>query len=176
LRFVESPIVGAFVVEPESITDERGFFARTFCREEFSAHGLDPTLVQCSVSFNVLRGTLRGMHFQRKPHEEVKLVRCTMGAVHDVIVDLRPGSPTYRRWHGIELTALNHRALYIPEGVAHGFLTLQDASEVFYQMAHAFQPGSAAGVRWDDPAFAIAWPGEVRVISDRDRAFPDFVP
>jgi dTDP-4-dehydrorhamnose 3,5-epimerase len=124
----------------------------------------------------VLRGTLRGMHFQRKPHEEVKLVRCTMGAVHDVIVDLRPGSPTYRRWHGIELTALNHRALYIPEGVAHGFLTLQDASEVFYQMAHAFQPGSAAGVRWDDPAFAIAWPGEVRVISDRDRAFPDFVP
>ena len=176
MRFVESPIGGAFVVEPEPIADDRGFFARTFCRDDFSAHGLNPDLVQCSVSYNARQGTLRGMHYQRKPHEEAKLVRCTMGAIHDVIVDLRPGSRTYRRWHGVQLSADNRRALYIPKGVAHGFLTLQDASEVYYQMAHFFRPESATGVRWDDPAFGIEWPGEVHVISERDRTYPDFTP
>jgi dTDP-4-dehydrorhamnose 3,5-epimerase len=176
VKFVESPIAGAFVVEPEPVADDRGFFARTFCRDEFAARGLNPDLVQCSVSFNARRGTLRGMHYQREPHAEAKLVRCTMGAIQDVIVDLRPGSPTYRRWHGVELTALNRSALYIPEGIAHGFLTLEDASEVYYQMAHFFRPESAAGVRWDDRAFGIEWADEVRVISERDRTYPDFVP
>ena len=174
--FLETAVAGAFVIEAEPIADVRGFFARMFCSEEFAAKGLAAGLVQCSVSFNARRGTLRGMHFQKEPHEEAKLVRCTMGAIHDVVLDLRAHSPTYRRWHGVELSALNRRALYVPQGVAHGFLTLADDSEVFYQMAHPFQPGSAAGVRWDDPAFAIEWPGDVRVISERDRTYPDFRP
>jgi dTDP-4-dehydrorhamnose 3,5-epimerase len=176
VRFVPLALSGAFLVEPEPIRDERGFFARTFCRDEFAAHGLHPQLVQCSVSFNTARGTLRGMHYQRKPHEEAKLVRCTMGAIHDVLVDLRPASATFRRWVGVELSAENRHALYIPEGVAHGFLTLADGCEVFYQMAHVFEPESAAGVRWNDPAFGIEWPGEVRVISERDRNYGDFGP
>ncbi len=174
MKFVALPLQGAFVIEPEPITDERGFFARTFCREEFVTQGLNPELVQCSVSFNDRKGTLRGMHYQKYPHEEAKLVRCTLGAVYDVIIDLRKDSPTFKRWAGIELSAKNHMALYIPEGFAHGFLTLINGSELYYQMSEIFHPECAAGVRWDDPVFAIEWLGEVSVMSDRDKNFPDF--
>jgi dTDP-4-dehydrorhamnose 3,5-epimerase len=169
--FTETPLVGAFVVEPERIADERGFFARTWCVNEFAARGLETRLVQCNVSYNARRGTLRGMHFQAAPHEEVKLVRCTAGAIYDVIVDLRPGSPTRHQWFGVELTAANRLALYIPAGFAHGFQTLEDESEVFYQMAEFYHPESARGVRYDDPAFGIAWPLPVSVIGVRDAAY-----
>jgi len=174
LRFVPLPVAGAVVVEADRIEDERGFFARTFCRDEFAAGGLDADLVQCSISFNERAGTLRGIHYQRAPHEEAKLVRCTMGAIRDVVVDLRQESPTFRRWAAVDLTAANRSAVYIPKGVGHGFLTLADASEVLYHMSVVFHPASAAGVRWDDPAFAIDWRAPVRVISERDRNFPDF--
>ncbi len=176
MKFTALPLQGAFVIEPEPITDERGFFARTFCREEFSAHGLNPALAQCSVSFNKRKGTLRGMHYQKKPHEEVKLVRCTSGAIYDVIIDLRPDSPTFKRWEGIELSSDNRKAVYIPEGFAHGFLTLIDDCEVFYQMSEVFHSECAAGVRWDDPVFDIEWPDEVGVMSERDKNYPDFLP
>ena len=176
MRFVSLPLPGAFLIEPEPISDDRGFFARIFCREEFAAHGLDHELVQCSVSFNKRKGTLRGMHYQKPPHEETKLVRCTMGAIRDVIVDLRRDSLTYLRWAGVDLSAENRSTLYVPRGFAHGFVTLADNSEVFYQMSRFFEPGSAAGVRWNDPAFGIEWPGDVSVISDRDRNYPDFAP
>jgi dTDP-4-dehydrorhamnose 3,5-epimerase len=166
---------GAFVIEPERLEDERGFFARTWCQDEFRQHGLRPDLVQCSVSYNRLRGTLRGMHFQKSPHEEVKLVRCTMGAILDVIVDLRPDSTTFREWVSVELSAASRRMIYIPKGFAHGFLTLADESEVFYQMADPFVAGTGAGVRWNDPAFGIAWPFEPKVISDRDQNYPDLI-
>lgn len=165
---------GAFLIVPERHEDERGFFARTWDREAFASRGLRADLDQCSVSFNASRGTLRGMHFQRAPHEEAKLVRCTAGAVFDVVLDLRPDSHTYLRWEGAELTAENRLALYIPEGCAHGFLTLEDASEVFYQIAGRYAPEGASGVRYDDPAFGIKWPGEVRVIKPRDAAYPDW--
>lgn len=174
MRFDPLPLAGAFVIEPEFISDERGFFTRTFCSDEFAARGLNPSLVQCSISFNNRRGTLRGMHYQQKPHEEAKLVRCSKGAIQDVIVDLRSESPTLLQWASVELTAENRRALYIPEGFAHGFLTLADDSEVFYQMSEFFHPQCAAGVRWNDPAFGIEWAGEVGVISERDRNYPDF--
>ena len=176
MKFVEVPLSGAFIIEPEPIADERGFFARSFCSNEFSAKGLNPLLVQCSVSFNYKKGTLRGMHYQKKPHEEAKLVRCTRGAIFDVIIDLRAGSSSFLNWFGTELTAENRLGLYIPEGFAHGFLTLMDDSEVFYQMSAPFQPESAAGVRWDDPIFCIRWPAEVRLLSTRDQTYPDFVP
>lgn len=176
MNFVPLPLQGAFVIEPEPIADERGFFARTFCREEFSAHGLNSNLVQCSVSFNKRKGTLRGMHCQKKPHEEAKLVRCTKGAIYDVIIDLRTDSLTFKRWAGIELSAENHKAIFIPEGFAHGFLTLADESEVFYQMSELFHSECAAGVRWDDPVFAIEWPGDIGVMSERDKNYPDFRP
>ena len=174
MKFTPLPLQGAFLIEPEPIADARGFFARTFCREEFSTHGLNPELQQCSLSFNTLKGTLRGMHYQTEPHQEVKLVRCTMGSIHDVIIDLRPDSATFRRWTSVRLTAENRTSIYIPEGVAHGFLTLDDNCEVFYQMSEPFHPGSIAGVRWNDPAFAIQWPEDPCVISDRDRDYPDF--
>jgi dTDP-4-dehydrorhamnose 3,5-epimerase len=176
LRFVPLPLPGAFEIEVEPIADERGFFARTFCRDDFAAAGLEPDLVQCSLSFNARRGTLRGMHFQKAPHEEAKLVRCTAGAIHDVVVDLRRGSPTFLRWAAVQLSAVRRNAIYIPKGFAHGFLTLADDCEVFYQMAQPYRAGSAAGARWNDPAFGIEWPEAVRVISDRDRAYPDFSP
>ena len=176
MKFVPLPLPDAFVIEPEPIADERGFFARTFCRDEFTAHGLSPDLVQCSVSFNKRKGTLRGMHYQKKPHEEAKLVRCTLGAVYDVIIDLRPDSLTFTRWAGIELSAKNHLAIYIPKGFAHGFLTLADESEVFYQMSELFHSECADGVRWDDPVFAIEWLGEIGVMSERDKNYPDFQP
>jgi dTDP-4-dehydrorhamnose 3,5-epimerase len=172
LIFTETRLAGAYLVDPERIEDGRGFFARTWCRDEFERHGLDPRLVQCNVSYNLRRGTLRGMHYQIRPHEEVKLVRCTQGAIHDVIVDLRPDSPTYRQWVAAELTAENRRMLYIPGGFAHGFQTLADATEVFYQMSETFHPESARGVRHDDPALAIAWPLEAVNVAEKDRAYP----
>jgi dTDP-4-dehydrorhamnose 3,5-epimerase len=174
VKFTPLPLQGAFLIEPEPVADERGFFARTFCREEFSAHGLNPELQQCSISFNTSKATLRGMHYQKEPHQEVKLVRCTMGRIYDVIIDLRQDSATFKQWASVELTAGNHKLIYIPEGFAHGFLTLASNCEVFYQMSEFFHSESIAGVRWNDPAFSIQWPGDVSTISDRDRNYPDF--
>ena len=165
-------IPGCVLVVPEWHEDERGGFARAFDREAFAARGMATEWVQCSLSRNRARGTLRGMHFQRAPHEEAKLVRCTRGAVYDVCLDLREGSPTRHRWVGAELTAENGHALYVPEGCAHGFLTLADDAEVFYMISAAYAPQASGGVRYDDPAFGIRWPGEVRVIKDRDAAYP----
>jgi dTDP-4-dehydrorhamnose 3,5-epimerase len=153
----------------EPHVDARGFFARSFCRDEFATRGLEPAVAQCNVSWSPKRGTLRGMHYQRTPHEEAKLVRCTRGAVFDVIVDLRAGSPTYREWLGIELTADNRQQLYIPRGFAHGLQTLVDDTEVSYQMSAPYEPGSATGFRYDDPAIAIRWPIAAPIVSDRDR-------
>jgi dTDP-4-dehydrorhamnose 3,5-epimerase len=175
MNFREFGLPGAWIVEPEPIEDERGFFARTWCRREFEAWGLDPNLVQCNISYNRHKGTLRGIHYQVAPCAEAKLVRCTTGAIYDVAVDLRPDSPSFRHWKGVELTADNRRALFIPAGLAHGFLTLCDETEVFYQMSDFFAPEHARGVRWNDPAFGIEWPGEVVVISKRDRSYPDFL-
>ncbi len=172
--FTATPVTGAVVVEPELIEDERGFFARSFCTREFEAHGLNPRGVQCSISFTKMKGTLRGLHFQRPPHVEVRLVRCTAGALYDVIVDLRADSPTFGKHFGVELSARNRKMLYVPEGFAHGFQTLENDTEVFYQMSELFVPDAAAGVRWNDPAFGIEWPIEVTVISERDRTYPDF--
>jgi dTDP-4-dehydrorhamnose 3,5-epimerase len=172
--FTNTPIDGVSVIEAERLEDERGFFARTWDPEEFAERGLNPELAQCSISFNRARGTLRGMHYQEAPHEEAKVVRCTAGAIFDVALDLRPGSSSFRQWVGIELTAENRRALYIPEGCAHGFLTLDDGCEIHYQISKAYRPEAARGVRWDDPAFAISWPEEVVVINERDRSYPDF--
>lgn len=169
------PLGGAYVVELEPFADERGFFARTFCRDAFRERGLATDYPQSSVSFNARRGTLRGMHFQAAPHAEAKLVRCTRGQLYDVIVDLRRESPTYCRWEGVELDAARRNALYVPEGFAHGFISLEDETEVFYQISHAYHPESARGVRWDDPAFGIRWPAAPSVISERDRGYPDHV-
>jgi dTDP-4-dehydrorhamnose 3,5-epimerase len=169
--FTESPLSGAYVVDLDRIEDERGFFARSFCKAEFAARGLATEMSQCSVSFNLRRGTLRGLHFQAAPHDEDKLVRCTRGGIFDVIVDLRPESPSYRRWFGTELTAENHRALYIPKGFAHGFLSLLDETEVFYMISVAYVAGAARGLRWNDPALEIQWPFTPRVISARDAEF-----
>jgi dTDP-4-dehydrorhamnose 3,5-epimerase len=154
--------------------DERGLFGRTWCADEARALGLCQQFAQCSVSFNRTRGTLRGLHFQTAPYAETKLVRCTAGAIVDVVVDLRPDSPTFRRWVAEELTAENRRALYVPEGCAHGFQTLTDGAEVLYQITPAHQPGFSSGVRWDDPAFGIRWPDVPRALSERDRTWPDF--
>lgn len=172
--FRPTPLAGAVLLELERKADERGFFARTWCREEFAAQGLDPALSQCSVSFNHRRGTLRGLHLQAAPHAETKLVRCTRGAVWDVIVDLRPESPTFRQHFAAVLSAETGNALYIPPGMAHGFQTLEDATEVFYQISVPYAPESARGYRWDDPAFGIPWPEPVTVISERDREWPDW--
>ena len=175
MKFVETELKGAFVIEPDRLEDERGFFARTFCTDEFAARGLQRRFVQCSVSFNVLRGTLRGMHYQAAPHEEAKLVRCTRGAIYDAIVDLRRVSPTFRRWVGVDLSADNRRALYVPEGCAHGFQTIEDGSEVFYQISEMHHPAAARGVRWNDPAFGIVWPLRDPIVSARDADYPDFI-
>lgn len=172
--FNETPIGGAFLIELERHEDERGFFARSFCRREFEAHGLDPTVAQCNVSLSREAGTMRGLHSQAPPHEEAKLVRCTHGSIHDVILDLRWGSATFLRHFGVALTADERNMLYVPKGVYHGFLTLEPNCEVFYQMSEFYVPGKSLGVRWDDPAFGIEWPREVRVMSDRDRSYPDF--
>jgi len=172
--FVETGLKGAFVVEVEKLDDERGFFGRSWCKREFAEHGLNPNLSQCSVSFSRRRGTLRGLHYQIAPHEEAKLVRCTAGAIYDVIVDLRRGSPTFGKWFAVELTAENHRMLYVPEGMAHGLQTLEDNTEVFYQISEFYEPASARGVRWNDPAFGIEWPPADRIISARDASYADF--
>ena len=176
MKFVETPLRGAYLVETERHEDERGFFARTWCREEFSAHGLVAELAQCSISRNGDVGTLRGLHFQRAPHEEAKLVRCTEGAIFDVIVDLRPGSPSHAEWFGVELDAESATAIYIPKGFAHGFQTLVDGAEVLYMISSPYVPAASAGVRWDDPAFGIDWPpAAVRTISERDRAWANYL-
>jgi dTDP-4-dehydrorhamnose 3,5-epimerase len=173
--FTETKLKGAFIIEPERLEDERGFFARIFCRKEFEVYGLNPNLLQCSISYNRLKGTLRGMHYQIPPHEEAKLIRCTMGAIYDVMLDLRPNSPTYRQWVSAELTGENRLTLYVPEGIAHGFQTLQDQTEVLYQMSEFYNAESARGVRWDDPFFAIQWPGKPLVISRKDESYRNFI-
>jgi dTDP-4-dehydrorhamnose 3,5-epimerase len=173
VKFIPTPLPGAFIIDIEAIEDERGFFARTVCAEEFSRHGLNAGFVQQSVSFNARTGTLRGMHFQAAPQEEEKLVRVTRGAIYDVIADLRNDSPTYGRWFGVELSATGHRQLYIPRGVAHGFQTLCPDTEILYEMSTPFQPQCARGVRWDDPQLGIEWPPCAdRTISLKDRSLP----
>ncbi len=172
--FRETKLAGAFIVEPERLVDERGFFARTWSVDEFAGRGLDARLVQCNTSFNLRRGTLRGMHFQIKPRAETKLVRCTMGAIYDVIVDLRSASRTFKQWAAFELTAGNRAQLYIPEGFAHGFQTLTDNTEVFYQMSEFYAPEYARGVRSDDAAFNVEWMIEEKIVSDKDRTYADF--
>jgi len=170
--FTGTKLAGAFIVDLDPHQDDRGFFARSWCADEFEKHGLNPRLVQCNISFNQKRGTLRGMHYQVAPHEEAKLARCTMGAIFDVMLDLRIASPTFRQWVALELTAENHRAVYIPEGFAHGFQTLTDHAEVFYQMSDSYFPDLARGVRWNDPAFGIVWPLSDVIVSGKDQDFP----
>lgn len=175
--FTPTELDGAYVVDLEPRGDERGFFARAWAVAEFAAHGLSTEVVQANIAFNHRKGTLRGMHFQHAPHAEVKLVRCTRGALYDVIVDLRPSSPTHTRWIGVELTADNRRMLYVPEGFAHGYQTLADDTEAYYQVSAAYAPEAEGGVRWDDPAFAIEWPDpDPPVMSEKDRAWPDYRP
>lgn len=175
--FTEAKLKGAFVIEAERLEDERGFFARTWCEKEFKKHGLNSCLVQCSISFNKKKGTLRGMHYQVEPHQEAKLVRCTMGSVYDVIIDLRPDSYTFKQWVAVELTGINRRMLYIPEGFAHGFQTLKDNTELFYQMSEFYDPKFARGVRWDDAVFRVEWPPEKqRTILPKDQQYPNFEP
>jgi dTDP-4-dehydrorhamnose 3,5-epimerase len=174
MRFLATSLEGAVLIEPEKRADPRGWFARTFCEEEFAAQGLATRFVQHNASQNPTAGTLRGMHFQHPPHAEVKVVRCTRGALFDAIVDLRPGSPSYLRWEGFELTAANGRMLYVPEGFAHGYLTLADDTEAAYLVSHPYTPGAEGGLRYDDPAFGIAWPRAAAVISDKDAAWPAF--
>lgn len=175
--FRESRLKGAFIVEPEKFEDERGFFGRSFSQKEFSRQGISTPPVESNISFNRKTHTIRGLHFQSAPHAQAKLVRCTRGAIYDVMIDLRSGSPTRGQWEAAELTANNHVMLYVPEGFAHGFQTLEDDSEVFYEVWDSYVPGSAGGIRWDDPAFGIRWP-ETReiVLNERDRTWPDFRP
>ena len=172
--FTKTTLPGAYLIEPERLEDARGFFARTWCQQEFAAQGLNSHLVQCNLSYNHRRGTLRGMHLQIAPHPEAKVVRCTRGALYDVIIDLRPHSPTFTQWIAATLTADNRHMLYVPAGCAHGFQTLVDETEVFYQMSACYHPDSARGVRWDDPTFGVAWPIPNPVMSERDRTYPDF--
>jgi dTDP-4-dehydrorhamnose 3,5-epimerase len=171
VTFTETKLHGVYLIDPQRFDDERGFFARTWCEREFAARGLNPRLAQCSVSYNRRKGTLRGLHYQAAPHQEAKLVRCTRGAIYDVVLDLRPASATFRQWAAMELTAGNYRMLYVPEGCAHGFQTLEDDSEVLYQISEFYAPEFMRGVRWDDPLFAISWPLHVTSISPRDAAF-----
>jgi dTDP-4-dehydrorhamnose 3,5-epimerase len=174
LLFTETKLKGAFVLELERREDNRGFFARTFCQKEFAAHGLNPQLVQCNIAYNKKKGTLRGMHFQNPPFQEAKLVRCTRGAIYDVILDLRAGSPTYKQWVSAELSEENHKMLYVPEGFAHGYQTLSEVTEIIYQVSQFYAPDAASGVSHADSAFGIAWPLEVTAISDLDKKWPAF--
>lgn len=176
MKFTETPLKGAFVVELEPRGDDRGFFARMFCAREFREHGLKETLAQGNMSFSRIKGTLRGMHMQLPPAAETKLVRCTRGRLYDVIVDLRPESPTYTQHFGIELTQDNRSALYVPEMFAHGFLTLEEDTEASYLVGEYYSPNEERGYRHDDPAFGIEWPGEINVLSDKDKSWPDFQP
>ena len=171
--FLETGLSGAYVIEPERIEDERGFFARSWCQREFEAQGLASHLAQCNISFNKVKGTLRGMHYQDVPFAETKLVRCTKGSLYDVIVDIRPDSATFLQWRGVELTAENRTMLYVPQGFAHGFQTLVDETEVFYQMSEFYAPEYGRGFRWNDPLLDISWPAEVTAISTRDQAYED---
>lgn len=176
MKFVTLPLLDALIIEPELLSDERGFFARSWCCREFEERGLNPKLVQCSFSFNTYRGTIRGFHYQTKPYEEAKMVRCTLGSIYDVIIDVRPESATFMKWYGCELSAQNRLTVYIPEGFAHGFQTLEDNSEVFYQMAEFFHPESAKSIRWNDPQFNVVWPIKENItISPKDQNINDFV-
>jgi dTDP-4-dehydrorhamnose 3,5-epimerase len=172
--FTETKLKGAFLIELEKFEDSRGFFALSWSPEEFARRSLDSELAECNVSRNNRKGTLRGMHYQAHPHGQTKLVRCTMGAIYDVVIDLRASSPSFKQWVGVELSANNHRMIYIPKGFAHGFQTLEDNSEVFYQMSYRYVPDSGRAVRWNDPAFDIYWPPGDRIIIERDREYPDF--
>lgn len=172
--FTETKLKGAFIVEPERFEDGRGFFALSWSEKEFAERGLESRLVECNISFNKLKATLRGMHYQHAPHGQAKLIRCTMGAIYDVIIDLRTSSETFKQWIAVELTASNRLMLYVPKDFGHGFQTLRDNSEVFYQMSSQYAPESAGGVRWNDPAFNIEWPADNRIIYSRDREYPDF--
>lgn len=174
MKFTETSLGGAFLIDLEPIVDERGFFARAWCQKEFEQHGLNVDLKQCNISFNRKRGTVRGMHYQMAPYEEDKLVRVTRGAIYDVIIDLRPFSPTYKKWTGVELTSETYRMLYVPKGFAHGFQTLVDDSEIFYQMSEFYAPEYNRGLRWNDPMFEIHWPIEEKIVSPKDRGYPDF--
>lgn len=175
MQFNETALQGVYIIEPERRLDERGFFARTYAEDEFVAHGLMTTIAQCNVSFNPVCGTFRGMHFQKAPYQEAKLVRCTMGAIYDIALDLRADSVSYCQWIAIELTAQNHLMFYIPQGCAHGYLTLAAESEVFYQISENYRPELSSGVRWDDPTFGIALPNPPTLIAPKDLQFPDFV-
>ena len=172
--FAQTKLSGAFIIEPEKLEDDRGFFARSWCQREFEEHGLNPRLVQCDISFNKKKGTLRGMHYQLFPFGEAKLVRCTNGSIYDAIIDLRQESPTFKQYIGLVLTSESHKMLYVPEGFAHGFLTLEGNTEVFYQMSEFYSSEHARGVRWDDPAFGICWPFVPTTMSERDRTYPNF--
>lgn len=172
--FHKTNLKDAFIIELNKLKDERGFFARQYCQNEFSDHGINFPIVQANVSYNKLKGTLRGMHYQTEPHGEAKLVRCTKGGIYDAIIDVRSDSPTFKKWIGVELTEHNHKMLYVPEGFAHGFITLQDDTEVTYQVSEFYTPGAEEGIRWDDPTFNIDWPAEVNVISEKDLNWPDF--
>lgn len=172
MRFIDTGFAGLFLIELELSRDERGYFARTFCQDTFSERGLQSHYPQCGTSFNARSGTVRGMHFQKPPHGEVKLIRCIRGAIHDVVIDVRAGSPTYRKHYQIELSEDDGRELYVPDGFAHGFQTLQDGSEVHYMLSARYVPEAATGLRWDDPAFSVKWPLPITVISDRDRNWP----
>lgn len=175
MNFIETKLKGAFIIELERIEDERGFFSRTWCKREFEAHGLSPNLVQCNISFNSKKNTLRGMHYQIAPHAEAKLIRCTKGSIYDVILDLRNDSKTFKDWFSVELTEKNRKMFYVPEGFAHGFLTLEDNTEVLYQMSEFYAPECAKGIRWNDPSFGIEWPADGAVISEKDTQYLDFV-
>lgn len=176
MKFIETPLEGVYLIELEPVHDERGFFARTWCKAEFQKHGLNPNLAQCSLSFNKKKGTLRGMHYQCEPHQEAKLVRCCAGAIYDVVLDLRRGSQTFGKWFVAELSASDQKTLYIPEGCAHGFQSLEDESTVFYQISESYHPESARGVRWNDPLFSINWPIATPILSERDCSFADYRP
>ncbi len=174
MQFIETKLPGAYIINLDTLEDERGFFARAFCQKEFEENGLKSNIAQCNLSFNHKKGTLRGMHYQVKPYEEVKMVRCTQGKILDVIIDLRKNSATYKKWVGVELSAENNSMLYVPKGFAHGYQTLEDNSVVYYQVTEFYQPGSERGIRWNDPAFNIDWPLEISVISDKDNSLPDY--
>ena len=174
MRFEKTTLPGAYLIHLEPFHDERGFFARSWCHDEFEQRGLDANLSQCSISFNAHKSTLRGMHFQNAPHQETKLVRCTRGAMYDVIIDLRPDSPTFRQWFGAELTAENYITMYVPKGFAHGLQTLEDNTEAFYQMSEKYIPELYRGVRWNDPAFGIDWPNTTPILSTKDQTYPDY--
>ena len=174
MKFIETGLKGAYIIEVEKLRDDRGFFGRLWCESEIKEIGLNPNLVQSNVSFNLKKGTLRGMHFQKKPFQETKLVRCTRGSVYDVIIDIRPDSPTFKKWIGVKLSSDNYKMIYVPEGFAHGFLTLEDNSEVYYLVTEEYHKNAEGGIKWNDPEINIKWPLEVSEISERDKEHPDF--